>query len=208
MSTTPSSPTYDPRAYWNSREHPNTAVDPGLSPIETGFLQPRLTGMASVLEIGPGVGRLFPLYRGIARAATVDLSRNYQDRARAAAERAGVTIEDHYLTDARSPLPFADATFDVGVTCHVLMHVPFENIVHSMSEAARVCRRVVVISALHRFWPRKNQTFDPKWHCFAHDYAAICREIGCHYGAHTPFMERADKSAFGFVFARDAADIL
>lgn len=199
---------YDPRAYWNAREHPNTAADPGLSPQEIDFLNPKIASARSLLEIGPGVGRLFPLYRDTPRVCTVDLSVNYRDRAREAARRAGILVHDHYLDDARAPLPFADGEFALGITSHVLMHVPFENIEWTMSEAARVCRRVAVISARHRFWPRKGQTFDPKWHCFAHDYEAICKTIGCAYGGYQVFVERPDDGAYGFVFGRNAADII
>lgn len=198
---------YEPKEYWETREHPNTAADPGISPVEIDFLAPKLRVAHSLLEIGPGVGRLFPLYRNLARVCTVDLSTSYRDRARNAAQRAGITVADYYLGDALAPLPFLDREFDIGITSHVLMHVPFENIEWTMSEAARCCRRVVVISAKHRFWPRKGQTFDLKWHCFAHDYEVICRSIKCAFTPFTVFAERKDDGAYGFVFAHEEADL-
>ena len=116
-------------------------------------------------------------------------------------------MQDHYLSDPLAPLPFVTGEFDLGVLSHVLMHVPFENIEHSMAEAARVCRRVLVISATHIYWPRKGKSFDPKWHCFAHDYEGICKSLGLAYGGYTQIMQREKEGAFGFVFARRAADL-
>lgn len=193
---------YDPRDYWNSREHPNTAVDPGLNPDEVKYLGSRLNGVGSVLEVGPGVGRLFPLYKSVPTVATVDISFNYLTRARAAATAAGIKVNDNYLIEPQQKLPFADQEFDLGVTSHVLMHIPFELIEHTMSEAARCCKQVVVISAWHKAWPKKGATFDPKWHCFTHDYEAICRSIGCQYSNYTPFAQRETDGSFAFSFAR------
>lgn len=198
---------YEPKQYWNTREHPNTAVDPGLSPVEVNFLQPKLLAAHSVLEIGPGVGRLFPLYAGIERVCTVDLSTNYRDRAKEAARLAGVSVQDFYLSDPLAPLPFAPGEFDLGITSHVLMHVPFDNIEHSMLEATRVCRRVMVISAMHKYWPQKGKPFDANWHCFTHDYPAICAKLGLAYGGYTQFVQRELEGAFGFIIARKAADV-
>jgi len=57
--------TYDPKAYWDTRAHPNTEEAPGLNQHDQSFMGSRLEDVQSVLEIGPGVGRLFPLYRSI-----------------------------------------------------------------------------------------------------------------------------------------------
>lgn len=193
---------YDPKSYWNAREHPNTLADPGISPLESGFIAPRIAGAASLLEMGPGVGRLFPLYRGVPRVDTLDLSTNYRTRAGDAARRAGITVTDHYIDDPLAEFPFADGAFDVGIACHVLMHVPFANIAHTMRQIARTCRKVVVVSAYNRNWPLPGTDHRPDWHCFTHDYAALCERIGCRYLDQTQLAQREGEGSFGFVFER------
>jgi 2-polyprenyl-3-methyl-5-hydroxy-6-metoxy-1,4-benzoquinol methylase len=196
---------YNPKSYWNSREHPNTAENPGISQIEANYLLPKIASANSILEVGPGVGRLFSLYSSarISNISTVDISTNYRDRALLAASSAGVHVKDFYLEDPLDNLPFGEATFDVGIAIHMLMHVPFENINHSMSELARCCKRVVVISAINKSWPRKGINHDKKWHCFAHDYKAICIELGCFYFDYTELSQGERDSAFGFQFSLD-----
>ncbi|WP_132032357.1 class I SAM-dependent methyltransferase [Aquabacter spiritensis] len=195
-----SSETYNPAEYWNMREHPNTAAAPDINVHDRQFITPILEEAKSVLELGPGVGRLFPLYKNVPRVATVDLSRNYADRAKDAALNVGISVEAFYLDTPLAPLPFMAGEFDVGIAAHVLMHVPFENIEHSMSELARVCKQVRVISVVHRFWPKKGTRFDPKWHCFNHDYEAICKSLNLQFGDYEKFSEGADIGSFGFSF--------
>lgn len=193
---------YDPTEHWNTREHPNTAENPGISPVEYDFLGPLLSQANSLLELGPGVGRLFPLYKSVAQCSTLDLSTNYTDRAQSAADAAGIGVQANFIKGPLDPFPFDDNTFDMGIASHVLMHIPFENIEHSMSELARCCKKVAVITVLERQWPRKGTSFDPRWHCFAHDYEALCRELGCEMSEKTMFREQANVSSFGFVFGK------
>jgi ubiquinone/menaquinone biosynthesis C-methylase UbiE len=193
---------YDPTEHWNTREHPNTAENPGISPVEYDFLGPLLSQANSLLELGPGVGRLFPLYKSVAQFSTLDLSTNYTDRAQSAADAAGIGVQANFIKGPLDPFPFDDNTFDMGIASHVLMHIPFENIEHSMSELARCCNKVAVITVLERQWPRKGTSFDPRWHCFAHDYEALCRELGCEMSEKTMFREQENVSSFGFVFGK------
>jgi len=193
---------YDPYEHWNTREHPNTAEDPGLNPAEHNFFGPKLAQAQALLELGPGVGRLFPLYKGVPRVETLDLSTNYQTRAQASADAAGVSINANYIDDPLAPFSFEDNTFDLGIACHVLMHIPFENIEHSMSELARCCRTVAVITAEERSWPRKGTDFDPRWHCFAHDYEKLCEELGFAFGEKVMITERETIKSYAFTFQR------
>jgi hypothetical protein len=195
-------PVYDPMQYWNSREHPNTQVDPDINPVEASFLSPLLKGANSVLEIGPGVGRLFPVYKNVPRFATVDLSQNYRERAEKRASILNLSVESHYIDSALAPFPFKDDEFDVGVVAFVFIHVPFENIVHSLREAARCCKKVAVVSARHRDWPKIGAKFDPSWHCFDHDYESLCKNAGLLYYGYQKFSETPEVTGFGFVFGR------
>jgi SAM-dependent methyltransferase len=161
-----------------------------------------LSKASSVLEIGPGIGRLFPLYTEVPRVATVDLSLQYKGRADNAASSLGISVESFYIDDALAPFPFKDAEFDLGVAAFVFIHVPFDNITHSLNEAARCCKNVVVMSAVDRRWPKPAMKFDPKWHCFNHDYESLCRDIGLRYQGYEKFSERPDATTFGFIFGR------
>ena len=194
---------YDPVEHWNTREHPNTAPNPGIGQVEIDFFGPMLSGANSLLELGPGVGRLFPLYKDVAKVSTLDLSTNYNDRARQAADSAGINVDASFIHGPLDKFPFADETFDMGIASHVLMHIPFEYIEHSMSELARCCKTVAVITVLERQWPRKGTSFDPKWHCFAHDYEALCKGLGCDMSEKTMFRDEEKVSSFGFSFSRN-----
>jgi SAM-dependent methyltransferase len=193
---------YDPMEYWNEREHPNTQENPAVSPNEERLLSPFLSKANSLLEIGPGIGRLLPLYVDVPRVVTVDLSQKYKERIETLAASLRIDVESHYIDSALAPLPFRDGEFDVGVVAFVFIHVPFENIVHSMSEAARCCKNVVVLSTVHRYWPKLGAEYDPKWHCFNHDYEALCKTIGLNYCGYEKFSESPDVVNFGFVFSR------
>jgi SAM-dependent methyltransferase len=69
-------------------------------------------------------------------------------------KRNGLEVVSVDIEAARAPtvvgdvtrLPFRDATFDVGICCQVLEHVPFELFTQGLGELRRVCTRGVVLS--------------------------------------------------------------
>jgi SAM-dependent methyltransferase len=84
-----------------------------------------------VLDYGAGEGKHLHLVRRVrpgARLVGVDIR----------APRARVDFEFHQVA-SNMPLPFADGTYDVVVSCDVLEHV--ENIDRSLDEISRVLRR-------------------------------------------------------------------
>jgi len=170
---------YDPMQYWNEREHPNTAEDPGVSQAHAEFLEKFIGEADEILEIGPGVGRLFPLYRRLKVANTIDISRKYAERLRRAAKARNVPLNDVYLDGPTQTFPFSDRQFPKGVASFVFLHVPFENIRHTMSEMARVCSQVAIITGVDENWPKSEAERTPTSHCFNHDYRRICSEIRC-----------------------------
>lgn len=188
---------YEPVRYWQEREHPNTDKRPGISQEHADFFRREAVGAASVVEMGPGIGRLFPLYKGFERIDTVDLSTNYQAQATAAAEAAGISVNPHYLEAALQRYPFDDQTFDLGIASFVLLHVPFENIRATMAELARTCRKVLVMDGEDPRWPASENERLPSSHCFRHDHDAICSEIGC---VKSPTVRFAGGS-IGFTYA-------
>jgi SAM-dependent methyltransferase len=189
---------YDPISYWAQREHPNTGEAPGISPPHRQYFSENTIGAKSILELGPGIGRLFPLYKGMERVAALDLSHKYQDHAKDAARHAGVLLEQYFLNNAVESYPFDDGEFDVAVASFVLLHVPFENIQHTISELSRVAKKVIVFDGDDPKWPATEADRKPSSHCFRHDHGALCKELGL---AKAP-TERFQGGSIGFTFSR------
>jgi ubiquinone/menaquinone biosynthesis C-methylase UbiE len=152
---------YDPFVYWNTREQPNTEKDPGISAAHAGFITEQISPGDALLEIGPGVGRLFELYKKCGSVATVDVSKKYVAAVEEAANRHGLKVAQHHLASIDAALPFESKAFDVGIASYVLIHVPFDRIEHTMSEMARVCRKVAVISGIDDKWPSNESERKP-----------------------------------------------
>lgn len=189
---------YDPLTYWAKREHPNTGEAPGISPPHRQYFSENTSDAKSILELGPGIGRLFPLYKGIERVAALDLSHKYQDHAKESAQRANVPLEQYFLSDALDSYPFNNGEFEIAVASFVLLHVPFENIRHTISELSRVSKKVIVFDGDDPSWPTNESERKPSSHCFRHDHEALCRELSLTKSA----TERFQGGSIGFTFSR------
>lgn len=94
------------------------------------------TGIADLLDIGTGAGRILELVAGrVARAVGIDLSRDMLAVARAHLQRAGLANCQVRQADMYR-LPWQDARFD-AVTLHRVLHFA-ENPARVIAEAARV----------------------------------------------------------------------
>lgn len=189
---------YDPVSYWAQREHPNTEAAPGISPPHRNYFSENAAGAKSVLELGPGIGRLFPLYAGIPRTVTLDLSRKYAEHAKKVSVTLGLELEQFFLDDAVQPYPFQEQEFDLSVASFVLLHVPFENIRHTLAELARVSRKVIVFDGDDPNWPATEAERKPSSHCFRHDHDALCRGLGLKKSQTYTFPG----GSIGFTFSR------
>lgn len=85
----------------------------------------------SVLEVGPGNGTVSSYLRmsGM-EVTTADIDPEHKP-----------TVVASILA-----LPFEDNTFDVGMACEVLEHIPFEEVPIALGELARVSKEYVLIS--------------------------------------------------------------
>lgn len=122
-------------ARWN--ELRSLYVDEGRVEAELLRRLPE-TGIADLLDIGTGAGRILELMAGrVARAVGIDLSRDMLSVARANLQRSGLANCQVRQADMYR-LPWQDARFD-AVTLHRVLHFA-ENPSRVIAEAARVLR--------------------------------------------------------------------
>ncbi|SNR72473.1 class I SAM-dependent methyltransferase [Puniceibacterium sediminis] len=171
---------YNPAEYWNTRDQPNTGAKPGVSKPHADFFAKHVSADARILEMGPGIGRMFPLYAGARDAtfSTVDLTEQHRATLDAAAAAEGLTVKQNHIKNPDDPYPFEDKSFDVTVSSFVLLHVPFEYIRKTMLEMLRVSHRVVVFDANVSTRAKSEAERTPSTHVFGHDYEALCSELG------------------------------
>ncbi|MAJ36537.1 MAG: hypothetical protein CMC19_01160 [Flavobacteriaceae bacterium] len=167
---------FNPVEYWNTREHPNTSEDPGIGAVELETFPDLLKNSTRTLELGPGVGRLFPLYTG-KDIYTLDLSKKYSERLRHQALLNNVKLTEFFANDPAAKFPFEDDYFDLAIAAHVLYHVPFKNIVHTIKELYRVSTRALAIVSNNPKWPVKSDDYPAHLWVFNHNYQEIFEEL-------------------------------
>jgi hypothetical protein len=159
---------YDELKYWNSRVNPNTEHGGDFSQM-INFLWERIPNQAWVLDFGPGVGRLFPGYRGAAEVVGVDISKLYATRLFEAAKQYNFNFSLVLSENVRVPAHLAG--FDVAVASMVLLHQKPETIGDIMLDLAHAAREVLVLT-----WMSERQYIDIAPHCFNHNYGQLCKD--------------------------------
>lgn len=98
---------------------------------------------ASVLDLGCGTGRLFPLYTeaGIERIEGVDISQ----RALALARRAYPRIPTRRV---RAEDLSTDTQFDLVVVNRVFQHLPPDNLAPALERTTRIARRLIYLNEI------------------------------------------------------------
>lgn len=189
---------YDPVTYWNERKQPNTQTNPGVSAENANFLRKNIGDARSLLEVGPGTGRLLGQYGGIDRVCTLDLSKAYVSQINDAAKLHGLNVEQHFLSAVDDVYPFQTKEFDVVISSYVLIHVPFTYITQALMELTRVGKKLVCIASNEPHWPSKQGDVVDSSHCFSHDYKGLCERLGLNYSDETKF----GGTSIGFVCHR------
>lgn len=170
---------YDPVEYWSSRTNPNNELGESKDRVnfDVSYIKKFVGNLeeATVLELGPGVGRTFSAYSGGQTITTLDISTKYSEKLALTAEKSQLNLTQQHLKPMDS-FPFEDQSFAVGVASQVLLHIPPENIRHTIKELARVCENVVIITAYVHESSNERASVN---HVFNHDYIGICTDLGC-----------------------------
>lgn len=140
---------YDPVKYWNKRPNPNNELGETKERVafDIDYISRVVGSEASVLELGPGVGRTFGAYNKGSKITALDISTKYADRLKETAQELGLTLEQVFLEDPKAAFPLKDNSFKVGVCSQVLLHIEPAAVTHSLKELVRVCEKVVIITA-------------------------------------------------------------
>jgi ubiquinone/menaquinone biosynthesis C-methylase UbiE len=162
---------YDEVEYWNNRKKPNSAPHSiTLQHIE--YVENHLHDCNEILDLGPGVGRIFPAYNNISFVQGYDISELYKDTVIKESNR--YSFEFNLFTKKKiSKLPFSNNEFDAVVCVSVLMHQKPVNVIEVMKECVRVGKKAIFISYIDI---NKKFGFTGSKHIFNYNYITICNE--------------------------------
>ena len=162
---------YDELKYWNNRVNPNTEHGGDIGQV-ISYLWERIPAYGRVLDFGPGVGRLFPGYRGAAEVVGVDISKIYANRLFEAAKQFDFTFS--LVLSESVNVPQYLHGFDVAVASMVLLHQRPENVGEIMHDLAHAAKEVLVLT-----WTSDREEIpELAPHCFNHNYGQLCKDYG------------------------------
>jgi ubiquinone/menaquinone biosynthesis C-methylase UbiE len=167
---------YSALDYWNKRPNPNNEAGESATRVQRDieYIREGVKGATTILEIGPGVGRTLNAYSSGQKITGYDVSRIYTERLMEKAKGLGLSLEMVYASADAEAFPFSDGQFDVGVSCQVFLHQKPAHLELLMSEMARVCKKVVVVSGNYK---RLGWFKHP--HVFVHDYLEMSTKLSC-----------------------------
>lgn len=123
---------------------------------------------SSLLVVGCGAGRMFDIYQNIEKVVGVDFSSTMLIHAERLVNRKGYNNISLCQMDAEA-LGFPSYSFDIVLTCEVLLHVPYNKIEKFISEITRVSSRYVVsLEYFEEITEEKRRKLAS--HCFLHNY--------------------------------------
>lgn len=163
---------YDPHEYWQRRgadyhdPPPHLEAQDELANLVEWV---RHAGPGTVLEVGPGWGRIYLALRGagltFADFRLCDIAPSMLDGCQ---QRTGMRPDPW---DGRT-LPYPDGAFDLVISFSVLLHVPPPDLARHFGEIVRVSRSRVFVATCTEAEPPLAP------HCFLHDYGALLGRFG------------------------------
>lgn len=167
---------YNEIKYWNKRKKP-TSCPPDYTQAHINYLREQLKDYNNIIDVGSGVGRLFPAYSNLKSVHGCDISLLYKDPITEKSKNYNFEFNWTHLTSIKK-LPFQDKQFDCTISSEVLLHQRPEHIVDIMKELLRVSNRVIVITWMefNGSLDNNNHNYDAEKYCFNYNYKKICDE--------------------------------
>lgn len=172
---------YDEIRYWNQRKNPNSALKEETD-YHIAFVKNHISGCHSVLDVGCGVGRIFPAFEDVDEVTGFDISSRYQKRVMDASKQFDFRFQ-LIIDKTVGKLPFETNSFDAVVCVSVLMHQRPCNVVSMIRELCRVSRDKAVIVSFMDMDKDFVRVFDNDGggdvHVFNYDYDSLFGLLGC-----------------------------
>lgn len=168
---------YDELAYWNMRKNPNNTSSK-VTEQHINFIFNNLSECKNILDFGPGIGRVFYAYRNMKNVEGFDISILYKKRLQEICKQFSFNFT-FVLHDKVGRLPYTDNYFDATVSSSVLLHQRPKFIVQTMTELARISKKVIAISTYDKSKPFDEIEIGNKKkykHAFNYDYFYICKK--------------------------------
>jgi FkbM family methyltransferase len=163
--------------YWNKRDNPCSTKIDEITMNHINFLKTNITGCKTVMDFGPGYGRLFEVYKNVDKVVCVDVTEKHKEKLNKQSKKYCFDFEFLCKTDILSKFKYKDKHFDAVVTSEVLFHQTPNVIEKIMKELLRISQKVVVITLMNL-----NKNFDSygsykpsNKYCFNYDYYQICK---------------------------------
>ena len=166
---------YDEVNEWNNRKkHPNAKVSQELlKKYSFKYISEYIGNAKKILDLGPGVGRMFPLFKNADFVQGYDISDKWISEAKNEAKKYKFKL-NMIIEKEIKKLPFEDKSFDISVAMSVFLHQQPKNIEFVMSELVRVSKKVAVGTFMNI-----NKKFGKAGPIkFNHDYIGIIKKNG------------------------------
>jgi len=136
---------YDEVEEWNNRKkHPNAKVSQEqLKKYSFKYIGEYIGNSKKILDFGPGVGRMFPLFKKSDFVQGYDISDKWINEVKNEVKKYDFKF-DMIIEKEIKELPFKDKSFDIAVVMSVFLHQQPKNIEFVMSELVRVSKKVAV----------------------------------------------------------------
>jgi ubiquinone/menaquinone biosynthesis C-methylase UbiE len=162
--------------FWRKKKWPNARVPQSqLEKYSLKYLREFVGKAKTILDFGPGVGRMFPAFKDAHTVEGFDISGKWRNELARAAK--------HYkfkfnltVSDKIGVLPYQDKSFDVAVAMAVFLHQRPAHIEKIMRELIRVSNKVIVGTYMHK--GKDFSTVGTDKSKYNHDYIGICRLNG------------------------------
>lgn len=166
---------YDESKYWNEiRKWPNYNNTKDLSKLKDdrviGYVRKNLGKSKCIMDFGPGIGRMFPLYKDMELVEAFDISDRWSKIVTNEARKFGFKFTFAVMKEI-GKLPYKDKEFDSTVCMSVLFHQRPQYIDLIMSELARISGFVIASGSIGS----KVDVVESESHFYRHNYEDICK---------------------------------